>query len=42
MREDKIIESYAGVTPQRKKSKNPAKLDFWQSATGLFLALFMF
>ena len=41
MREDKIIESYAGVTPQRKKSKNPAKLDFWQSATGLFLALFM-
>lgn len=41
MQEDKIIESYAGVTPQRKKSKNPAKLDFWQSATGLFLALFM-
>lgn len=41
MREDKIIESYTGVTPQRKKSKNPAKLDFWQSATGLFLALFM-
>ncbi|CUU40798.1 MULTISPECIES: fumarate reductase cytochrome b subunit [Helicobacter] len=41
MREDKVIESYAGVTPQRKKSKNPAKLDFWQSATGLFLALFM-
>ncbi|TLD81020.1 fumarate reductase cytochrome b subunit [Helicobacter sp. MIT 05-5293] len=41
MREDRIIESYAGVTPQRKKSKNPAKLDFWQSATGLFLALFM-
>lgn len=41
MLEDRIIESYTGVTPQRKKSKNPAKLDFWQSATGLFLALFM-
>ncbi|RDU61122.1 fumarate reductase cytochrome b subunit [Helicobacter marmotae] len=41
MREDKVIESYVGVTPQRKKSKNPARLDFWQSATGLFLAIFM-
>lgn len=41
MQEEQIIESYAGVTPQRKKSKNPARLDFWQSATGLFLALFM-
>ncbi len=41
MREDKVIESYTGVTPQRKKSKIPAKLDFWQSATGLFLGLFM-
>lgn len=41
MREDKVIESYTGVTPQRKKSKVPAKLDFWQSATGLFLGLFM-
>ena len=39
--EDKVIESYTGVTPQRKKSKIPAKLDFWQSATGLFLGLFM-
>lgn len=41
MREDKLIESYTGVTPQRKMSKIPAKLDFWQSATGLFLGLFM-
>ena len=41
MREDKIIESYTGVTPQRKKSNVPARLDFWQSATGLFLGLFM-
>ncbi|TLD97325.1 fumarate reductase cytochrome b subunit [Helicobacter jaachi] len=41
MLEDKVIESYTGVTPQRKKSKNPARLDFWQSATGLFLGLFM-
>lgn len=41
MQEEKVIEAYTGVTPQRKKSKNPARLDFWQSATGLFLALFM-
>ena len=41
MQEDKIIESYTGVTKERKKSKMPARLDFWQSATGLFLALFM-
>lgn len=41
MRDDRIIESYTGVTPERKKSKMPARLDFWQSATGLFLGLFM-
>ena len=41
MREEKVIESYTGVSTQRKKSKIPAKLDFWQSITGLFLALFM-
>lgn len=41
MRENQIIEGYLGVTPERKLSKTPAKLDFWQSATGLFLALFM-
>ncbi|PAF42983.1 fumarate reductase cytochrome b subunit [Helicobacter sp. 11S03491-1] len=41
MQQDKIIESYLGITPERKKSKMPAKLDFWQSATGLFLAIFM-
>lgn len=39
--EKKIIESYADVTSERKKSRLPAKLDWWQSATGLFLALFM-
>ena len=41
MQEKNIIESYLGVTPERKLSKIPARLDFWQSATGLFLALFM-
>lgn len=41
MQENQIIEGYLGVTPERKLSKTPAKLDFWQSATGLFLALFM-
>lgn len=41
MQQDKIIEGYLGITPERKKSKTPARLDFWQSATGLFLALFM-
>ena len=41
MQEEKIIESYTGVTPERKKSKMPARLDFSQSASGLFLALFM-
>ena len=41
MREKRIIESYTGVTIERKKSKNPARLDFWQSATGLFLGLFI-
>lgn len=39
--EKKIIESYADVTKDRKKSRLPARLDWWQSATGLFLALFM-
>lgn len=41
MQEEKVIESYTGVTPERKKSKMPARLDFVQSASGLFLALFM-
>ncbi|WP_066388533.1 fumarate reductase cytochrome b subunit [Helicobacter himalayensis] len=41
MREEKVIESYTGVTPERKKSRMPAILDFWQSATGLFLGVFM-
>ena len=41
MQDSKIIEAYLGVTKERKLSKNPAKLDFWQSATGLFLGLFM-
>jgi len=37
----KLIEGYLGITSDRKKSKLPAKLDFYQSATGLFLGLFM-
>ena len=41
MQEEKVIESYTGVTPERKKSKMPARLDFVQSASGLFLGLFM-
>ncbi len=31
----------ASAKPTPLKSKLPARLDFWQSATGLFLALFM-
>lgn len=38
---DKTIEALTGTTVERKKSKLPAKLDYIQSATGLFLALFM-
>nr|1E7P_C Chain C, Fumarate reductase cytochrome b subunit [Wolinella succinogenes]1E7P_F Chain F, Fumarate reductase cytochrome b subunit [Wolinella succinogenes]1E7P_I Chain I, Fumarate reductase cytochrome b subunit [Wolinella succinogenes]1E7P_L Chain L, Fumarate reductase cytochrome b subunit [Wolinella succinogenes] len=41
MTNESILESYSGVTPERKKSRMPAKLDWWQSATGLFLGLFM-
>lgn len=36
-----LIEGYLGKTVERKKSRVPAKLDYIQSATGLFLALFM-
>ncbi len=36
-----LIEGYLGVTKDGGKSKLPAKLDWWQSATGLFLGLFM-
>lgn len=36
-----LIEGYIGTTTERKKSRVPAKLDYMQSATGLFLALFM-
>lgn len=36
-----VIQSYLQVTSERKKSKLPARLDFIQSATGLFLGLFM-
>jgi fumarate reductase subunit C len=35
------IELFTGRDANKKKSKTPAKLDYWQSATGLFLALFM-
>ena len=37
----KLIEGYLGITSDGKKSKLPAKLDFYQSATGLILGLFM-
>lgn len=36
-----IVESLLGTTIEKKKSRIPAKLDFLQSATGLFLATFM-
>ena len=36
-----LIEGYLGETVNRKKSRVPAKLDYLQSATGLFLGLFM-
>ncbi|MCE3038598.1 fumarate reductase cytochrome b subunit [Helicobacter anatolicus] len=41
MQDNNIIEGYLGITPERKRSKLPAKLDFLQSATGLFLGIFM-
>ena len=36
-----LIEGYLGRSIEDKKSKIPAKLDFIQSASGLFLGLFM-
>jgi len=36
-----LIEGYLGKTIYRKKSRVPARLDYIQSATGLFLAIFM-
>jgi len=38
---EKVVESILGMTTQKRKSRIPAKLDFLQSATGLFLAIFM-
>lgn len=35
------IENFLGVRPDGKKSRLPARLDYWQSATGLILAIFM-
>lgn len=39
--EENVLESFSSVTKDGVKSGLPAKLDFMQSATGLFLALFM-
>ncbi len=39
--DEKVVESLIGATVEKKKSRIPAKLDFLQSATGLFLAVFM-
>ncbi|MBE0497104.1 MAG: fumarate reductase cytochrome b subunit [Campylobacterales bacterium] len=36
-----MIESVTGRTPERKKSRIPAKLDWWQSTTGAILAGFI-
>ena len=41
MSKDHIVESLTGKTMKKHKSRIPAKLDFLQSATGLFLAVFM-
>lgn len=38
---NKAIESLTGVQPDGRKSRLPAKLDFIQSVTGGFLAIFM-
>ncbi|WP_419777113.1 fumarate reductase cytochrome b subunit [Malaciobacter marinus] len=38
---EKVIEAYTGVTTQGKKSRTPAKMDVWLTATGVVLALFM-
>jgi fumarate reductase subunit C len=39
--EENVLESFSNVAKDGRKSGLPAKLDFMQSATGLFLALFM-
>lgn len=36
-----VLEAFTGKTSQNRKSRVPAKLDYLQSATGLFLGLFM-
>ena len=41
MSKDHIVESLTGKTMKKHKSRIPAKLDLLQSATGLFLAIFM-
>lgn len=38
---ERIIEAYTGVNPEGKKSRTPAKMDKWLTATGVLLALFM-
>lgn len=39
--DNQIIESYTNVTPEKKTSRLPAKLDFYQSLTGVILGGFM-
>ena len=39
--ESNIIESYTGISKNNRASRIPAILDYLQSGTGLFLALFM-
>lgn len=41
MSRSSIIESLTGKSLEKRRSRVPAKLDFLQSATGLFLAIFM-
>ncbi|HIQ46500.1 MAG TPA: fumarate reductase cytochrome b subunit [Sulfurovum sp.] len=41
MLKENVVESLLGETSDKKKSRTPARLDFLQSASGLFLAVFM-
>lgn len=38
---ERVIEAYTDVTTEGKKSRTPAKLDKWLTASGVILALFM-
>lgn len=39
--DEAVIQGYLKVTSERKKRKNPARMDLWQSITGVVLAIFI-